>query len=127
MQGQTTSGAVGPSQYAAAAALGETEAREAFLDDLVSHLSGLREFGLAGFAEMTLIEALPPAGALYFYGRLTDPDATSLDVAERLLVEASVACMPGEPFGSPGHLRFNFAVERDVLEEGLRRIAAFFA
>ena len=127
LQGQTTSGAVGPSQYAAAAALGETEAREAFLEDLVSHLSGLREFGLAGFAEMTLIEALPPAGALYFYGRLTDPDATSLDVAERLLVEASVACMPGEPFGSPGHLRFNFAVERDVLDEGLRRIAAFFA
>ena len=34
--------------------------------------------------------------------------------------------MPGEPFGSPGHLRFNFAVEREVLEEGLERIADFF-
>ena len=126
LQGQTTSGAVGPSQYAAAAALGETVAREAFITDLLSRLSSLREVGLAGFSEMGSIEALPPAGALYFYGRLTDPGARSLDVAERLLVDAAVACMPGEPFGSPGHLRFNFAVEEEVLAEGLERIAGFF-
>ncbi|WP_419941625.1 pyridoxal phosphate-dependent aminotransferase [Candidatus Palauibacter sp.] len=126
LQGQTTSGAVGPSQYAAAAALGESDAREAFIDDLLSKLSVLRELGLAGFGEIDSIEAMPPDGALYFYGRLTDPGATSLDIAERLLVDASVACMPGEPFGSPGHLRFNFAVERDVLEKGLARIADFF-
>ena len=126
LQGQTTSGAVGPSQYAAAAALGETVAREAFITDLLSRLSSLREVGLAGFSEMGSIEALPPAGALYFYGRLTDPGTASLDVAERLLVDAAVACMPGEPFGSPGHLRFNFAVEEEVLEDGLERIAGFF-
>ncbi|WP_419166565.1 pyridoxal phosphate-dependent aminotransferase [Candidatus Palauibacter sp.] len=126
LQGQTTSGAVGPSQYAAAAALGESGAREAFITDLLSRLTGLREVGLAGFAEIDSIEATPPDGALYFYGRLTDPTETSLDIAERLLVDASVACMPGEPFGSPGHLRFNFAVERDVLEKGLARIADFF-
>ena len=126
LQGQTTSGAVGPSQYAAAAALGESGAREAFITDLLSRLTGLRKLGLAGFAEIDSIEAMPPDGALYFYGRLTDPSSTSLDIAERLLVDASVACMPGEPFGSPGHLRFNFAVERDVLEKGLTRIADFF-
>ncbi|WP_419935617.1 pyridoxal phosphate-dependent aminotransferase [Candidatus Palauibacter sp.] len=126
LQGQTTSGAVGPSQYAAAAALGESGAREAFITNLLSRLTGLRKLGLAGFAEIDSIEAMPPDGALYFYGRLTDPSSTSLDIAERLLVDASVACMPGEPFGSPGHLRFNFAVERDVLEKGLTRIADFF-
>ena len=127
LQGQTTSGAVGPSQYAAAAALGESGAREAFITNLLSRLTGLRKLGLAGFAEIDSIEAMPPDGALYFYGRLTDPSSTSLDIAERLLVDASVACMPGEPFGSPGHLRFNFAVEREVLEKGLARIADFFA
>ena len=127
LQGQTTSGAVGPSQYAAAAALGESGAREAFITNLLSRLTGLRKLGLARFAEIDSIEAMPPDGALYFYGRLTDPSSTSLDIAERLLVDASVACMPGEPFGSPGHLRFNFAVEREVLEKGLARIADFFA
>ena len=127
LQGQTTSGAVGPSQYAAAAALVETDAREAFIGDLVSRLEGLRELGLAGFADIASVDVPPPPGALYFYGRLANPDATSLDVAERLLVDASVACMPGEPFGSPGYLRFNFAVEDEVLAEGIERIADFFS
>ena len=126
LQGQTTSGAVGPSQHAAAAALGESAPREAFVTDLLSRLSELRELGLSMFAKIDGIEAFQPDGALYFYGRLTDRGATSLDVAERLLADAQVACMPGEPFGSPGHLRFNFAVEREVLEEGLERIADFF-
>ncbi|WP_420450063.1 pyridoxal phosphate-dependent aminotransferase [Candidatus Palauibacter sp.] len=126
LQGQTTSGAVGPSQYSAAAALGESGPREAFVGDLLSRLSELRGIGLSRLAEIDGIEAFPPDGALYFYGRLADPGTSSLDVAERLLAEAQVACMPGEPFGSPGHLRFNFAVEPAVLEDGLERIADFF-
>ena len=28
---------------------------------------------------------------------------------------ANVASVPGEPFGSPGHIRFNFAVQEAVL------------
>lgn len=126
LQGQTTSGAVGPAQVSAATALGESAPREAFVADLLSRLAELRELGLSRFEGIDGIEVFPPEGALYFYGRLNDRGATSLDVAERLLAEARVACMPGEPFGSPGHLRFNFAVEREVLEEGLERIAAFF-
>ncbi|WP_419162072.1 pyridoxal phosphate-dependent aminotransferase [Candidatus Palauibacter sp.] len=126
LQGQTTSGAVGPSQYSAAAALGESGAREAFVADLVSKLARLRDLGLTAFNGIGAIEAKPPDGALYFYGRLADPAASSLAVAEQLLVEASVACMPGEPFGSPGYLRFNFAVEPEVLEEGMTRLADFF-
>lgn len=126
LQGQTTSGAVGPSQHAAAAALGESADREAFVEDLLSRLAGLRELGLSRFAEIDGIDAFPPDGALYFYARIAGGGAASLDVAERLLADAQVACMPGEPFGSPGHLRFNFAVEPEVLEEGLERIAGFF-
>jgi aspartate/methionine/tyrosine aminotransferase len=45
-------------------------------------------------------------------------------MAEELL-EAGVACVPGEPFGSPGYLRFNFAVTQSVLEEGLDRVARY--
>ncbi len=126
LQGQTTSGAVGPSQYAAAAALGRTEEREAFVRDLVARLRGLRDTGVAALSEIAALEVRAPAGALYFYARLRDPGRTSLDVAEALLQEQAVACVPGEPFGSPGHLRFNFAVEEAELEEGLGRIRAFF-
>jgi len=126
LQGQTTSGAVGPSQYAAVAALGRAEPREAFISDLLGTLGKLREIGLGALGEIEALEVRPPRGALYFYVRLRDAGTPSLAIAERLLTEGNVACVPGEPFGSPGHLRFNFAVERTVLEEGLRRIAAFF-
>jgi len=126
LQGQTTSGAVGPSQYAAAAALGQAQDRERFVTDLLGRLRGLREQGLAAFAEIDALEVRPPQGAIYFYARLRDSDRSSLEVAGELLEKRQVACIPGEPFGSPGHLRFNFAVEEETLEEGLRRIRAYF-
>ncbi|MCG8467193.1 MAG: aminotransferase class I/II-fold pyridoxal phosphate-dependent enzyme, partial [Gemmatimonadetes bacterium] len=127
LQGQTTSGAVVPSQVAAAAAFRETERREAFVGDLLDKLNIRRDLGIRGFEAIEAIESRPPPGAFYFYVRLRDVSEPALDVAERLLAEASVACIPGEPFDSPGHLRFNFAVEEAVLEEGLQRISDFFS
>ena len=75
------------------------------------------------------MDVFRPAGAIYFFVRLTDGEArvNSLEVAEQLLKEAQVASIPGEPLGSPGYLRFNFAVEEDVLEEGLTRVRKFFS
>lgn len=126
LQGQTTSGAVGPSQEAAAAALGRTAEREAFVEQLVSRLRVLRDTGVAALSELDALDVRAPAGALYYYVRLREGGRTSMEVAEALLGEQAVACVPGEPFGSPGHLRFNFAVEEAELEEGLQRIRAFF-
>lgn len=126
LQGQTTSGAASLSQFAAAAALEPSERREAFLAELVSHLEKLRGLGLETMGRIDALDVRAPAGALYLYARLRG-DESSLEVAERLLVDSAVACVPGEPFGSPGHLRFNFAVEENALREGLRRIETFFA
>jgi len=126
LQGQTTSGAVGPSQAAAAAALGMSEEREAFVSDLVSILSRLRRTGLAGLRDIDALDVRPPDGAIYFYVRLRDSSRSSMDVAEDLLREQAVASVPGEPFGSPGHLRFNFAVQPETLDEGIARLATHF-
>jgi len=126
LQGQTTSGAVGPSQAAAAAALGETGPRERFVGQLVGRLGALRETGLAALADIEALDVQPPAGAIYFYARLRDPSRSSLDVAEDLLRDRALASVPGEPFGSPGYLRFNFAVEEETLEEGLGRLREHF-
>ncbi len=127
LQSQTTSGAVGPSQYAATAALGQSELREDWVRRLTQRLAGLRDRGLEGLGALSALDVRSPPGGLYFYARLHDPATGSLEVAERLLKEEAVACIPGEPFGSPGHLRFNFAVEEEVLEEGLARIRSFFS
>lgn len=46
---------------------------------------------------------------------------TSTELAEVLLDEARIAVVPGEAFGSPGHLRLSFALGDDELVEGLER------
>jgi aspartate/methionine/tyrosine aminotransferase len=48
-------------------------------------------------------------------------------VAEQLLTEAGVATVPGEPFGTPGFLRLNYAVSDEDLAEGLARVRTFFS
>lgn len=128
LQSQTTSGAVHPAQHAAAAALGASEVREEWVGSLVRRLEGLRSQGLELLSDLPALETFPPAGAIYFFVKLTEAatGGSSLEVAERLLQEAQVASIPGEPLGSPGYLRFNFAVEEDVLEEGLKRVRDFF-
>ena len=125
LQSQTTSGAAVPSQYAAAAALSQTQQRESAIAEFVRILDANRR---AGYETLRAIQALDirlPEGGIYLFARLSD-GGTSDGVAEDLL-EAGVACLPGEPFGSPGYLRLNFAVDSETLVEGLDRVARFFA
>ena len=48
---------------------------------------------------------------------------TSADFAGRLLERHGVAVVPGEEFGTPGHVRISYAVAEDSLVDGLSRIA----
>lgn len=125
LQSQTTSGAATPAQHAAAAAFGAREEREAAIRSSLERLRKGRSRGLEILKGAPGLEVGEPAGGIFFYARVSGP-APSMDVAEELLLEAEVACVPGEAFGSPGHLRFNFAVEPGTLEEGLTRVADHF-
>lgn len=124
LQSQTTSGAATPSQYAAAEAFGNRERRREATDRFVGQLGELRELGVEGLSGLDRIEVRAPEGAIYFYIRLREGE--SMEEAESLLTEAGVAALPGDPFGDPGHLRFNFAVRPETLEEGIRRLADHF-
>ncbi|GAA4603680.1 pyridoxal phosphate-dependent aminotransferase [Actinoplanes octamycinicus] len=73
-----------------------------------------------------------PEGAFYVYpsvkGLLGRPlrgrrPATSAELAEVILDEAEVAVVPGEAFGTPGYLRFSYALSDADLTEGVTRIA----
>ena len=124
LQSQTTSGAATPSQYAAAEAFGNRERREEATARFRGQLEELREMGTDALSGLDRLEVRAPEGAIYFYLRLRDGD--SMDEAESLLTEAGVAGLPGDPFGDPGHLRFNFAVRPETLEEGLARLVDHF-
>jgi len=61
--------------------------------------------------------APPRAGAICWV-RFSS-SASALEIVERLRTEHSVLLVPGEHFGSPGHLRFGYGDEREHLTEGL--------
>jgi aspartate aminotransferase len=77
-----------------------------------------------------------PKGAFYAYpqvlgllGRTIDgvTPQTSAELAELILEKAEVAAVPGEAFGSPGYLRFSYALGDDDLVEGISRIQRLLA
>jgi len=47
-------------------------------------------------------------------------------LAEKLLEEAHVAVVPGPAFGTQQHVRLSYATSLNNIDEGLRRMAAFF-
>ena len=114
-----------PAQYGALAALSEpgwaevAERRAAFHRRRDLLVSGLRDIGFA----------VPhtPEGAFYVYAGTAAFADDSLALAERLLVEAGVAAVPGCDFGehrAAEHLRFAYTTSRDQIALGLERLAA---
>ena len=76
-----------------------------------------------------------PKGAFYAYpsvkgllGREFDgvTPTTSTELAELILDRVEVAAVPGEAFGSPGYLRFSYALGDDDLVEGITRLQKLF-
>src|SRR5690606_31968369 len=66
-------------------------------------------------------------GAFYAYPNVKDAMAKAgidndIDFAEKLLLEAAVALVPGSAFGTPGYMRLSFATSMEVLQDALARI-----
>lgn len=77
-----------------------------------------------------------PTGAFYAYpsvkgllGKEHDGVRidTSAELAEYILDKAEVAAVPGEAFGSPGYLRFSYALGDDDIVEGITRLQKLFS
>jgi aspartate aminotransferase len=75
------------------------------------------------------VSCVRPDGGFYVFpnvSRLLTRELKSTHaLAGRLLEEAAVAVVPGEGFGTPGHLRLSFARPAGELREGLQRVADF--
>jgi aspartate/methionine/tyrosine aminotransferase len=67
-----------------------------------------------------------PAGAFYAFPNITGTRLTSLELADRLLNEAGVACLSGTAFGAhgAGYLRFSYANSLSNILEAVSRIHA---
>ena len=86
-----------------------------------------------------MLDAIPgvtcpmPEGAFYAYPSVKALMGTTLrghhittsaELASVILDEAEVAVVPGEAFGTPGYLRFSYAIGDDDIREGIGRIDA---
>jgi aspartate aminotransferase len=59
------------------------------------------------------------------FGVMVEKDTqinTASDLTDYLLRVAKVACVPGEGFGAPEHVRFSYATSMETLKEGVNRI-----
>ncbi len=63
-----------------------------------------------------------PRGAFYLFADVTSTGLGSNEFCAKLLDEALVAGVPGEPFGAPERVRFSYAASRQELSDAGKRI-----
>jgi aspartate aminotransferase len=109
------------SQHAAVAAL---EGPWAPVEQMVASLRRRRDVVVGGLNAIGGLSCLEPAGAFYVFPRVTDLGLPAADLADLLLADAGVACLPGTGFGvhGEGYLRLSYATSVDNLREALTRI-----
>jgi aminotransferase len=75
------------------------------------------------------LHCLEPQGAFYAFPSVRATGLSSVDFAEKLLVEERVAVVPGSAFGDcgEGYVRCCYAVAPQDLDEALRRMGHLMA
>ncbi len=119
LQSHSTSNPTSFSQIGALWAL--REGREE-IRKMVSAFSKRRDLIINELSSISKINPFKPSGAFYVFCDISKTGISSIDFATRLLDEANVAVIPGEPFGNPNYIRLSFAVNDKTIIEGIKRI-----
>ena len=109
------------SQHAAIAAL---EGPWAPVEQMVASLRRRRDVVVDGLNAIPGISCLEPTGAFYAFPRVADLGLPADALADRLLADGGVACLPGTAFGvhGEGYLRLSYANSVEHLHEALTRV-----
>jgi aminotransferase len=93
---------------------------------MVAEYDRRRKLVLKGFCEIGL-ECFEPKGAFYAFPSIKNTGMTSEEFAEKLLLEAKVAVVPGNVFGAngEGHIRCSYAASVADLTEAIERMGIF--
>jgi aspartate aminotransferase len=121
-----------PTSIAQKAALAAIEGPQGHVDKMRSEYRHRRDRVIEGLQSIPGIRCVPPHGAFYAYPNVgyylkKDGLGDTSVLAERLLDEAHVAVVPGTAFGTHEHIRISYATSLEHIDEGLRRMAAFFS
>jgi aspartate aminotransferase len=133
VQSHLTSHPSSITQRAATFALEHAADVEAKVDEMVGIFRQRRDAIVEGLAQIDGVVCSEPEGAFYvfpdvrqLFGRPLGPNGravnSSNELAAYLLDDALVVTVPGEAFGTPGFLRFSYALGMDQLKEGVTRL-----
>ncbi len=134
VQSHLTSHPSSVAQRAALFALSEDAAVEAIVEEMVGTFRERRRAIVGALSAVPGLRCPEPDGAFYVFpdvrellGRALGQHGrvcqTSADLSAYLLDEALVSTVPGEAFGTPGFIRFSYALGMEELLEGTRRVA----
>ncbi|MEE2770119.1 MAG: pyridoxal phosphate-dependent aminotransferase [Pseudomonadota bacterium] len=124
VQSQTTSCPCAISQYAAREAL---ECDQQIIEEQVIQYQEHHNFVMQRLGQIEGIQTMPSDGTFYIFPSvkaLLPKIGFKSDEAfcRFLLDDVHVGVVPGSFFGSPGHIRLNFAIEKKQLTEAMDRI-----
>jgi len=93
---------------------------------MVAEYDRRRKLVLKGFCEISL-SCFEPKGAFYAFPSVRSTGMSSEEFAEKLLMEARVAVVPGNVFGAngEGHIRCSYAASVENLTEAIERMGYF--
>lgn len=124
VQSQSTSNPTSVSQVAAEVAL---NGGRACVEPMVKAFKERHDYVIKTLNEIPGFKCIESDGAFYAYPCVKEAMAKAgidndIDFAEKLLLEAGVALVPGSAFGTPGYMRLSFATSMSILEDALARI-----
>ncbi|MCX5668344.1 MAG: pyridoxal phosphate-dependent aminotransferase [Candidatus Omnitrophica bacterium] len=119
VQSHATSNPCSISQKATLAGL---ESDQKFILDMRAEFQKRRDLMVSRLNKMKNISCIKPEGAFYVFCDISNLKESSAKIANRLLDEAKVAVIPGEPFGADSFIRLSFATSMAVIEKGMDRL-----
>ncbi|MDP2912496.1 MAG: pyridoxal phosphate-dependent aminotransferase, partial [Candidatus Omnitrophota bacterium] len=119
LQSHATSNPCSISQKAALEAL---SGNQECVEKMRKEFEKRRDIMVSRINSMKKIICIKPAGAFYVFCDISKLRIGSVKLANRLLEEAGVAVIPGEPFGADSFIRLSFATSTEKITKGLDRI-----
>ena len=129
LQSHSTSNPTSISQKAAVEAL---RGPQDSVQTMLAEYRKRRDFVIQRLRAIPGVTCAEPKGAFYAYPNIGGALGrggihNTLEFSEKLLLEAHVAVVPGEAFGTDRHIRISYATSMRELERGLDRIHRFIA
>ena len=109
------------------AGIAAIEKGDALIAQTRARLQASRDALVAQLSRLPGVECAPPDGAMYLFFSIAGRSGNSLDFAKQLVTQVGLGLAPGVAFGPEGEgsLRWCFAAQRHLIDDGVSRLARF--